>query len=148
VKEQDERTVVLRAQEMARESLSEHGRVMPGAVMLVGRDPETGEPLASRHAIGMTEAQPFGSQEDFDEFVEALRTEAERLDATAVAIIGEATADIVDGAPARVALIRVEDEGGVDLVHAKIDDDRVGSFVDSPGAPDIFEQPILAARPR
>ena len=145
--EQDERTVVLRAQEMVRESVSVHGQVLPGAVMLVARDPQTGAPLPKRQAIGLTLDQPFESPDELASFVNELRIEALRLDASAVALVGEATADIVDGTPMRVTLIRVEDEGGVDLMHAKIEEGRVGAFLESPGAPDILDEPILPRAP-
>jgi len=143
---QDERAVVRQAQQAVHESLHSRGVVLPGAVMLVGRDPDSGEPLLEKRAIGMTEEQPFAGEEEFESFIGGLRAEALRLEATAIAIIGEASADIIDGTPTRVALIRVEDEGGVDLMHAKIESGRVGDFLATPDAPDIIDKPILSAR--
>ena len=141
--EQDERTVILQAQDAARQSLLEHGRVLPAAVMLVQIDPISEVRLDVRRAIRMGEDKPFETEEQFEAFVGGLRAEALRLQATAVALIGEAAADIVDGAPRRVALIRHEDATGVQLMHAPIDGNRTGDFMPSPEAPDILDQPIL-----
>ena len=143
--QQDERTVVQQAQQAVHESLHSRGQVLPGAVMLVGRDPVSEEKLEAKRAIAMTEERPFGSEEEFNAFVGGLRAEALRLDATAIAIISEAVADVEGGEPKRVALIRIEDYEGVELMHAPIDNDRVGTFVATPEAPDPIEQSVLKA---
>lgn len=83
-------------------------------------------------------------------FVGGLRAEAMRLDAVAVAFLGEASAEVDDDeGPRRVALIRMEDRSGVQLMHAPIERSgpfsKAGDFVASPEAPDILEQPLLPA---
>jgi len=146
--EQDEATVVRHAQDAIAGSLRDYGQVLPGAVMLVRRDAETGEELPSPRAIGMIEEHPFGSEEEMELFIGGLRAEAIRLDAIAVALLGEASAEVDDdGAPRRVALIRMEDRTGVQLMHAPIETtgpfSKAGDFVASPEAPDILEHPLL-----
>jgi len=145
---QDERTVIRHAQDAVAGSLRDYGQVLPGAVMLVGRDPETGEPLSEPRAIGMLEEHAFGSEQEMELFVGGLRAEAMRLDALAVAFLGEASAEVDDDeGPRRVALIRMEDRSGVQLMHAPIERtgpfSKAGDFVASPEAPDILEQPLL-----
>jgi len=158
---QDERTVVRQAQNATQQSLQQHGRVLPGAVMLVQRDPATEAVLDAPTALAMSEAQPFKDADALELFIGGLRAEAARLDALAIAIIGEAAAEIEEAAaeieaatgsegaaPRRVALIRMEDRSGIQQLHAPIErqpsgDWRVGDFVASPEAPDILEHPIL-----
>ncbi len=147
--EQDERTVVRQAQNVVQQSLREHGRVLPGAVILAHHDPESGEPLPAPAALAMSEDKPFEDEAAFELFVGGLRAETRRLGATAIALIGEAGAE-VEGSEGvrRVALIRMEDRGGVQLLHAPIELQPdggmlAGDFVASPEAPDILEHPIL-----
>lgn len=143
----DERVVVRHAQDAAAASLRDHGAVLPGAVMLVLRDPHSEQPLSEPHAIGMMEPEPLADEEAMQSFLGGLRAEAQRLHARAVALVGEAGAEVEGGGSRRVALIRMEDATGVQLMHAPIEvrggQPTLGDFVASPEAPDILEHPLL-----
>lgn len=145
----DERVVVRHAQDAVAASLSEHGIVLPGAVMLVSLDPQDESPLPAPQAIGMMEPAPLVGEDEMVSFVGGLRAEAHRLHARAVALLGEAGAQVEGrgGGEQRVALIRMEDATGVQLMHAPIEVRggvaKAGDFVASPEAPDILDHPLL-----
>jgi hypothetical protein len=81
-----------------------------------------------------------------------LRAEVVRLQAVAVALAGEAEAEIeAAGGRAekrRVFYLRVEDEVGVEQLHAPIEPDgqggqRLGKLLADAGAGDLLEQRLL-----
>jgi hypothetical protein len=147
--QQDETALVKEAMRHARDSLARGVRVSPAAYMLVRNNPQTGAPLTHPTAIGMTVEKPFESADAYREFVGTLRSEAQRLSAVAVAIAGEAQAEVEgETKPRRVFYLRIEDADGVHHLHAPIEktksgDLRLGSLVDAGDAPDDLPEPLL-----
>jgi hypothetical protein len=147
----DESALVKQALREAREQLQARGRILPGAYMLVRNNPQTGAPLTHPTAIGALRDKPFASPQEFAEFLAQLRTEIARLDAVAVALSGEAEAEI-EGASGsskrRVWYVRIEDGQGVEQLHAAIDPDgagghRLGKLLADAGAVDMLDAPLL-----
>lgn len=148
---QDESALVKEAMRYASERLQRGQRIMPAAYMLVRRNPQTGAVMTHPTAIGMAIEKPFASQADYLEFLKTLRTEAQRLDAVAVALGGEAEAEI-DGGSARasrqrVFYVRVEDAAGVHHLHAAIESagstEKLGTLFDAGDADDDLPEPLL-----
>lgn len=149
---QDESTLVKQAQEHARTELQEHGTVRPSAYMLVHRNPQTGAPLTHPTAIATQLEGEEGGDGAFAEFVATVRAEADRLQASAVAISGEAEAEIELSGRAetrRVVLIRLETPDGVELMHAAVEEDgarpRLGPFMASGEAEDDISDSMIPA---
>jgi hypothetical protein len=131
----DESALVKQALRDAREQLAEAGAVLPAAYMLVTKNPQTGAPLTHPTAIGAQCAEPFASVEAYREFLATLQAEAQRLGAIAVALAGEARAEIeaAEGTTLRrVLYLRVEDELGVHPLHATIDPADGGGWLLGP----------------
>jgi hypothetical protein len=146
----DESALVKQALRDAREQLERGVRVTPGAYMLVTLNPQTGAPLTHPTAIGAQRDQPFGSRQDYREFCDTLRAEAQRLKAIAVVLSGEAEAEIETRQGAerrRVLYVRVEDDAGVHQMHAPIESSAsgasLGSLLADPEAPDEVDQRLL-----
>lgn len=114
-------TVVRMAQSHAQEELTARGRIRPGVFMLVRRNPQTDAPLSQPIAIGTVNEEGFADESAQQTFFEDVRTEARRLEATAVAICLQAEAELTDSSAALpVALIHIEDNAGLSLLHAPI----------------------------
>ncbi|MDD9943730.1 MAG: hypothetical protein OXU20_21995 [Myxococcales bacterium] len=134
---QDERSVVREAQRHAQQDLLHEGFIRPAVFMLVRCNPQTGAPMSRPAAIGHV---LDGSSEDGEHtaWLDAIRSEAKRLGALAVALCVEAEAEVDDGQSLRVAMIHVEDEHGLEVLHAPIDRTgvgaRIGTFVALAGA--------------
>jgi hypothetical protein len=151
---QDESALVHEAVRHASEQLSRSGQLFPAAYMLVRRNPQTGAPLTHPTAIGMACEKPFTSHDDYLEFLALLRTEATRLEAIAVALGGEAEAEI-EGDPRgraaareRVFYLRIEDGAGVHHLHAAIERTagggmKLGTLFDAGAAADDLPEPLL-----
>jgi hypothetical protein len=149
---QDASALVKQALQDASEQLARRGKIYPAAYMLVRNNPQTGAPLTYPTAIGSVCAEPFGSRADYDAFLKTLREEIVRLAAVAVAVSGEAEAEIErSGGRAgtqRVFYVRIEDEVGVEQLHAPIEPDgqggqRLGSLLADAGASDVLEERLL-----
>ena len=147
----DESALVKQALREAREQLQARGRAMPAAYMLVRNNPQTGAPLTHVTALGLTREAPFASPQEFDEFLAQLRSESIRLDALAVALAGEAEAEIESSSGSskrRVWYVRIEDAQGVEQLHAAIEPDdrgghRLGKLLADAGAVDMLDAPLL-----
>jgi hypothetical protein len=153
---QDETALVREAVRHASDRLNSGQRLLPAAYMLVRRNPQTGATLTYPTAVGMAVEKPFASQADYLDFLSSLRTEAKRLDAIAVALGGEAEAEI-DGARGpstkRVFYLRVEDAAGVHHLHAAIEAApaggmKLGTLFDAGAVPDDLPEPLLPATAR
>lgn len=150
----DESALVKQALRDAREQLQDKGRILPAAYMLVRNNPQTGAPLTHPTAIGSVSDVPFAAPEELEQFVTQLRDEAARLDAVAVALAGEAEAEVDAGggsALRRVWYLRVEDAQGVEQLHAPIEPDgaggqKLGKLMADAGAADMLERPLLRSR--
>ena len=149
---QDASVLVQEAQAVAQAQVEKEGRLLPGAYLLVRRNPQTGAPFTYPTAIASWAEAPFASAEDFETFVAQVRGEVERLDAMAVVLSTEAMAEVdtPEGPlPQRVVVLRLEDETGIHWMHAPIEKgvdggDRVGMFYATPGVPDPIEKPLLS----
>jgi len=152
--QQDESALVNQALRDAREQLARRGRILPAAYMLVRNNPQTGAPLTFPTAIGSVREAPFASRAEYDAFLAQLRSEALRLHAVAVALAGEAEAEIEAAggraATRRVFYLRVEDQLGVEQLHAPIEADgkgeggqRLGQLLADAGASDMLAQRLL-----
>ena len=127
----DESALVKQALRDAREQLARTGHAMPGAYMLVTHNPQTGAPLTHPTAIGSQRDAPFRAREEYVEFLNSLRAEARRLRALAIVIAGEAEAEVetTQGSTLRrVLYVRVEDQLGVQQLHAPIEPDPTGAL--------------------
>ena len=149
---QDESALVKQALRDAREQLAQHGRILPAAYMLVRNNPQTGAALTYPTAIGSVREASFASRAEYDEFLAALRAEAQRLDAIAIAITGEAEAEIESSggraSKRRVFYLRIEDRQGVEQLHAPIEPDAhggqgLGVLLADAGASDLLDRPLL-----
>jgi hypothetical protein len=148
---QDETALVKEAVRVAAERLDRGERLLPAAYMLVQRNPQTGAPLTYPTAIGLACEKPFASQAEYVEFLAMLRTEAKRLEATAVALGGEAEAEIESARGLqlqRVFYLRVEDAAGVHHLHAAIERTTaggvtLGTLFDAGAAADDLPEPLL-----
>jgi hypothetical protein len=151
---QDETALVREAVRAAAERLNQGQQLLPAAYMLVQRNPQTGAMLTYPTAIGMACEKPFGSQAEYLEFLAMLRTEAKRLQAVAVALGGEAEAEIESDAGGRapqrqrVFYLRVEDAAGVHHLHAAIERTssggvKLGTLFDAGDAADDLPEPLL-----
>jgi hypothetical protein len=151
--QQDESALVKQAVAQARKELARAGRALPAAYMLVQRNPQTGAPLMNPTAIGTQLEKPLASHEEYAEFLRTLRAEAARLAAIAIALCGEAQAEIEDGdqvTARRVLFVRVEDRAGVHHLHASIEHDADGGVVlgtlqSTTDAEDDVDAPLLPA---
>jgi hypothetical protein len=150
---QDETALVREAVRQAEATLARGGRLLPAAYMLVRRNPQTGAPLTHPTAIGSAVETAFAKREDYLAFVGTLRVEAKRLDAIAVALGGEAQAEVEakDGRISlrRVFYLRVEDSDGVHYLHAVIERsaqgaEKLGPLLDSGESSDDLPEPLLA----
>ena len=149
----DESALVKQALEDARQQLKRSGRILPGAYMLVANNPQTGAPLTYPTAIGSVRDAPFKSQAEYDEFLAMLRAEVVRLAAAAVALTGEAQAEVETKSGVekrRVFYLRIEDRDGVEQLHAPITTSndgqghaQLGSLLADAGAADILSAPLL-----
>lgn len=143
----DESALVKQALRDAREQLAKNGQLLPTAYMLVRNNPQTGALLTHPTALAWQRDTPFASREDYDEFLAQLRVEITRLAAIAVAIGGEAQAEVESGgkmATRRVFMLRIEDRDGVEQLHAPIEADnhgelRIGQLLADAGAEDILD---------
>jgi hypothetical protein len=150
----DESALVKQALHDAREQLRTKGRILPATYMLVTNNPQTGARLTHPTAIGAVQERAFASPEEYAEFLSALREEIGRLDALAVALAGEASAEVETHGGVerrRVFYLRIEDQEGVEQLHAPIQDDgsghvHLGDLLADAGAEDMLEQRLLAAR--
>lgn len=149
--QQDESSLVKQAVAQARKELARAGQVLPAAYMLVQRNPQTGAALMHPTAIGTQLDKPLASHEEYAEFLQTLRTEAARLSAIAIALCGEAQAEIDDGTQVvarRVLFVRVEDRAGVHHLHASIEVGDggaavLGALVTTDDAEDDVDAPLL-----
>lgn len=149
--QQDESALVREAKQHAAASLARGGRVPMAAYMLVRRNPQTGAPLTHATALGAELPQPIASRKDYLEILGVLRAEARRLDAMAIALCGEADAEIEEHgtlALRRVFFVRIEDREGVHHLHAAIESSadgqrQLGQLLASSGAQDDVDQPLL-----
>jgi hypothetical protein len=146
----DESALVKQALHEARTQLQARGRIMPAAYMLVRNNPQTGAPLTHPTALGSMRDAPFASAQEFADFLGQLRSEIVRLDAAAVALSGEAEAEIEASSGSskrRVWYLRIEDAQGVEQLHAAIEPDgsgyRLGKLLADAGAVDVLEAPLL-----
>jgi len=149
----DETALVREAVRQAEATLQRGARLLPAAYMLVRRNPQTGAPLTHPTAIGSAVDKAFTKREDYLAFVATLRVEAKRLDAIAVALGGEAQAE-VEGSSGRTSLkrvfyLRVEDGDGVHYLHAPIErapngGEKLGTLMDSGESSDDLPEPLLA----
>jgi hypothetical protein len=151
---QDETALVREAMRVASERVHRGERLLPAAYMLVRCNPQTGAALTYPTAIGMAREKPFASQAEYLEFLAMLRAEAKRLQAIAVALGGEAEAEIESDASGRapqrqrVFYLRVEDAAGVHHLHAAIENTssggvRLGTLFDAGDAADDLPEPLL-----
>jgi hypothetical protein len=142
---QDETALVREALRQAQERLERGQAVLPAAYMLVRINPQTGAALTHPTAVGLTCDAPFESPEAYHEFVASVREEARRLQASAVAISGEAEAEIEGaGELQRVFYMRVEDADGVHHLHAAIEaGGKLGALYDAGAAEDDLVEPLL-----
>jgi hypothetical protein len=153
--QQDETALVREAVRQASERLNRGERLLPAAYMLVRRNPQTGALLTYPTAIGMAVEKPFKSQAEYLEFLHSLRSEAKRLQAVAVALGGEAEAEIEGGrgpSTKRVFYLRVEDSAGVHHLHAAIEmaasgGTILGTLFDAGEVPDDLPEPLLPGLP-
>jgi len=145
----DETALVKEALRRARECLARGEKLLPAAYMLVQLNPQTGAPLTYPTAIGTACDKPFESNEAYLEFLTTLRAEAKRLHALAVALGGEARAEVEGEAkPRRVYYLRIEDAAGVHHLHALIEQSasgrpKLGELVDAGDVPDDLPEPLL-----
>jgi hypothetical protein len=146
----DESALVREAMRHASERLTRGEKLLPAAYMLVRRNPQTGAVLTYPTAIGMAIEKPFESQAEYSEFLKTLRAEAKRLEAIAVAIGGEAEAEIEAArgpSRKRVFYLRIEDGEGIHHLHAAIENAKLGTLYDAGDVPDDLPEPLLAAAP-
>lgn len=148
----DESALVKQALQDAREQLQRKGKILPAAYMLVSNNPQTGAPLTYPTAIGSVRDEPFKSQDEYEAFIAMLRGEVARLGAVAVALTGEAKAEIETSRGVemrRVFYVRMEDLDGVEQLHAPIDGDanghaQLGKLLADAGASDVLSERLLA----
>ena len=145
---QDETALVREAVRRAQEFLERGEKLLPAAYMLVQVNPQTGGKLTHPTAIGLTRDKPFESQAAYLEFAASVRDEAHRLRALAVAISGEASAELEDGGMQRVLYVRVEDADGVHHLHAAVEQAAsgalsLGPLYDAGSAEDDLPEPLL-----
>jgi hypothetical protein len=153
--QQDETALVKQAVAHARNELARSGRVLPAAYMLVQKNPQTGAALMNPTAIGTQLDKPLASSDEYFEFLGTIRTEARRLSALAVALCGEAEAEIEEDGRVvqrRVLFLRVEDREGVHHMHAAIDTrpdgaPALGALLATPDASDDVDAPLLPLMP-
>ncbi len=153
--QQDETALVKQALSHARNELARGGRVLPAAYMLVQKNPQTGAALTNPTAIGTQLDKPLSSVEEYFEFLATIRTEARRLSAIAVALCGEAEAEIEEEdrvVQRRVLFLRVEDREGVHHMHATIETrpdgaPALGALLATSDASDDVDAPLLPLVP-
>jgi len=147
----DASALIKQAVRDAKEQLRQDGRILPATYMLVVNNPQTGAPLTYPTAIGSVREAPFTSQIEYNEFLATLREEIVRLGALAVALTGEAQAEVETGHGVehrRVWYLRMEDQLGVEQLHAPVGEDEhgvltLGSLLADPGAEDLLSERLL-----
>jgi hypothetical protein len=150
----DESALVKQALREAREQLQARGRICPATYLLARNNPQTGAPLTNLTAIGSSREKPFATPQEFAEFLEQLRSEIARLDAVAVALCGEAEAEIEtssggrEPSKRRVWYVRIEDAQGIEQLHAAVEPDgkgghKLGKLLADAGAVDMLDAPLL-----
>lgn len=146
-------TVVRMAQDHAKTELAEHGRIRPGIFMLVLNNPQTDAPLSQATAIGSVLEEGFADAQAQTDFFDGIREETQRLRATAAVLCLQAEAEVEGKSkPVMVALIHIEDDNGITLLHAPIEagpaGHTLGAFVAIDGAEakaaSGIEPPLLA----
>lgn len=145
---QDETALVREAVRQAQLRLERGEPVLPAAYMLVQVNPQTGAALTYPTAIGLTRDKPFESQTEYLEFAANVRAEARRLRALAVALSGEAQAELDDGGVSRVLYVRVEDAAGIHHLSAIVERApsgalSLGPLYDAGAAEDDLPEPLL-----
>lgn len=151
----DETSLVREAQQVIEEQLAHEGRVLPAAFMLIRRNPQTLGRLTHPTAVSSVRPEPFADADDARSFVTRIREEAAKLEALAVAISGEALAEIEteEGVQAqRVAWIRIDDRDGSHHLHAHIDiepngDIALSNYVQSQPSEDEIGEPLVPWSP-
>jgi hypothetical protein len=118
----DEQSLVREAHAAAKQQVETTGHVLPAAYLLTRVNPQTGAELTYPTAIASVFETPLQSQDDMQALVQSIKDEAKRLRALAVVFCAEAEVQLDDAGRdlRRVAMLRVEDQGGVQLVHAEI----------------------------
>ncbi len=118
----DEKSLVRQAHATAREQVERLGHVLPAAYLLTRINPQTGAELTYPTALASVSETPLRSQNDMQELVQSIREEARRLRALAVVFCAEAEVQLDDAGRdvRRVAMLRMEDRDGVQLMHAEI----------------------------
>lgn len=118
----DEQSLVREAHATARKQVESLGHVLPAAYLLTRVNPQTGAELTYPTALASVFETPLRSQEDMQELVQSIREEASRLRALAVVFCAEAEVQLDDAGRdvRRVAMLRMEDHEGVQLMHAEI----------------------------
>ena len=155
-KQQSALTVVRMAQSHAQSELAEQGRIRPGIFMLVLRNPQTDGRLSQPTAIGSIVEEGFADPEDQEQFLQGVREEAQRLEAVAVALCLQAEAELEgESKTLPVAVVHIEDESGLTLLHAPIEPGdkgpQLGAFVALEGREAIeasgIHPPLLQSSP-
>lgn len=118
----DEHSLVRQAHATARQQVEESGHVLPATYLLTRVNPQTGAELTYPTALASVSETPLRSQADMQELVTMVRQEAGRLRALAVVFCAEAEVQLDDAGRdvRRVAMLRMEDRDGVQLMHAEI----------------------------
>lgn len=118
----DEQSLVREAHAAAKQQVEATGHVLPAAYLLTRINPQTGAELTYPTAVASVSETPLRSQQDMQELVRVIREEARRLRALAVVFCAEAEVVLDDSGRdiRRVAMVRMEDHEGVQLMHAEI----------------------------
>jgi hypothetical protein len=118
----DEQSLVREAHATAKQQVEATGHVLPAAYLLTLTNPQTGAELTYPTAVASVSETPVRSDEDMQELVRVIREEARRLRALAVVFCAEAELVLDDAGRdvRRVAIVRMEDREGVQLMHAEI----------------------------
>jgi len=118
----DEKSLVREAHATARTQVETTGHVLPAAYLLTQINPQTGAELTFPTALASVSETAIGTQKELDEFVGSIREEARRLKALAVVFCAEAEVQLDESGRdvRRVAMLRVEDRDGVQMMHAEI----------------------------
>jgi len=118
----DEQSLVQEAHATAKQQVEATGHVLPAAYLLTRINPQTGAELTYPTAVASVFETPLQSEADMRELVQLIRVEARRLVALAVVFCAEAEVVLDDAGRdvRRVAMVRMEDREGVQLMHAEI----------------------------
>lgn len=139
----DEQSLVHEAHSTAKQQVETHGHVLPAAYLLTSINPQTGAALTYPTALASVFETPLTSQEDMQALVQSIKDEAKRLSALAVVFCAEAEVQLDDAGRdlRRVAMLRVEDPDGVELMHAEIIPGETGYSLGPLMATNIDELP-------